>query len=415
MKKSKDSKIFYGWWVVLGSAILLAVLGPAAVAVANIYQAPIVADFGITNSQFALSNSLVLGVGIFLSPFISKQFTSGNFKRTYMVSLLIYAFAYIAYGFTTNIYLFYGLSLLVGYGYVSTTIIPVSILINNWFINKRGLALSLALTDLGVGGVVFSQLVTFLINTLDWRQAYMVYGGLMLLIVLPIMWFLIKVKPEDMNLQPYGVELDLNDQSGEEEQMKEVRMSFSDTMTKPFFIMLVVGAVLVGITNNGGLGQFPPVLTNLHGGATAATIISVYSAVGIVGKLVLGHVNDLYGIVKSTLYASFLLVIAYFLMLFSENIIAVFIMAVFFGMGNAIGTVLPPLITSAIYPAEQYSSAYGYVNSGVQLGMTVGSLFAAGIADLTGSYNYSWIAILIVAILVAVFWVGSYKNAKKYI
>lgn len=411
----KDSKMFYGWWVVIGSAIMLAVLGPAAVAIANIYQAPVVAEFGITNSQFAISNSLVLGVGIFLSPFISKQLTSGNFKRTYIISLLIYAVAYIAYGFTTNIYVFYGLSLLVGYGFVSTTIIPASILINNWFINKRGLALSLALTGLGVGGVIFSQLVTFLINTLGWRQAYMIYGALMLIIVLPIMWFLIKVKPEDMGLQPYGVELDLTNESGEKEQIKEVEMSFSDTTTKPFFILLIVGSVLVGITNNGGLGQFPPVLTSLHGAATAATIISVYSAVGIAGKLILGHVNDLYGIIKSTIYASFMLALAYFMMFFSENIIAVFVMAVFFGLGNAIGTVLPPLITSAIYPAKQYSLAYGYVNSGVQLGMTVGSLFAAGIADFTGSYNYSWAAILILSILVAVLWVSSYKNAEKYI
>ena len=66
------SKMFYGWWIVIGSAILLAVLGPAAVAVANIYQTPIVTQYGITNSQFAISNSLVLGVGVFLSPIVSK-------------------------------------------------------------------------------------------------------------------------------------------------------------------------------------------------------------------------------------------------------------------------------------------------------------------------------------------------------
>lgn len=68
----KDKKIFYGWWVVLGSAILLALLGPATVAVANIYQTSVVAEFGIANSQFALSNSIVLGMGIFFSPFIAK-------------------------------------------------------------------------------------------------------------------------------------------------------------------------------------------------------------------------------------------------------------------------------------------------------------------------------------------------------
>lgn len=411
----KNSKMFYGWWIVLGAAIILAVLGPATVAVANIYQAPIVAEFGITNSQFAISNSLVLGVGIFLSPFVSKRLTSGNFKRTYIISLFIYALAYIGYGFTTNIYAFYALSFLVGYGYLSTTIIPTSILINNWFVNKRGLALSLALTGLGVGGVIFSQLVTFIINNIGWRQSYMIYGALMLIIVLPIIWFFIKVKPEDMNLEPYGNEMNLDKQPGGKEQAQAVKMSFADTVTKPFFLLLVGGAVLVGIGNNAGLGQFPPVLSNMHGAATAATIISVYSAVGIVGKLVLGQINDLYGIIRSTLFACTLLAISYFLMLFSSNLIIAFIMAVLFGMGNAIGTVLPPLITSAIYSKEQYAKAYGYVMSGVQFGMTVGSLFAAGIADLTGSYNYSWAIIMVLTILTAVSWITAYKNSEKYI
>lgn len=131
------SKTFYGWWVVVGSAIMLAVLGPAAVAVANIYQAPVVAEFGISNSQFAISNSLVLGVGIFLSPFVSKRLSTGNFKRTYIISFIIYALAYIGFGFATTIYVFYILSLFVGYGFLSTTILPVSILISNWFISKR--------------------------------------------------------------------------------------------------------------------------------------------------------------------------------------------------------------------------------------------------------------------------------------
>lgn len=118
----KKSNIFYGWWVVVGSAIMLAVLGPAAVAVANVYQTSIVAEYGITNSQFAISNSLVLGVGIFLSPFVSKRLTSGNFKRTYIISLIIYALAYIGYSFTSKLFVFYILSLFVGYGYLSTTL-----------------------------------------------------------------------------------------------------------------------------------------------------------------------------------------------------------------------------------------------------------------------------------------------------
>lgn len=406
------SKIFYGWWVVVGSAIMLAVLGPAAVAVANIYQAPVVAEFGISNSQFAISNSLVLGVGIFLSPFVSKRLSTGNFKRTYITSLVIYASAYIGFGFANNIYVFYILSLFVGYGYLSTTILPVSILINNWFISKRGLALSLSLTGLGIGGVIFSQFVTFLINTFSWSTAYKSYGLLMLIVIIPVVLFLIKVNPEEMGLKPYGAEEAIGKETAKENEVTVNKVASKNLVTTSYFMLLIIGAVFVGISNNSGLGQFPPVLASIHGDATAATIISIYSAVGILGKIVLGHINDLHGSIKSTIYATFILALSYFFMLFSEHTIAVVIMATLFGMGNAIGTVLPPLITAEMYNEEDYSIAYGYVNSGVQLGMTVGSLFAAGIADLTGSYNYSWMATLVLCFLIAILWVTAVKQAK---
>lgn len=409
----KKPNIFYGWWVVVGTALLLAVLGPAAVAVANIYQSPIVTQYGITNSQFAISNSLVLGVGVFLSPLVSKRLSGDNFKRNYIIGLIIYALAYVGYGLTTDRFVFYFLSLFVGFGSLSTTIIPASILISNWFVEKRGLALSLAFSGLGIGGIVFSQLVTFLINTFNYQVAYVIYGSLMLIIGLPIILFLIKVKPEDMGLTPYGTEDSVNVESDRTIDTKEVKPTSSGSILSTHFILLLVGAMLIGIVNNSGFGQFPPVLANMHGDATAAAIISVYSGIGIIGKIALGHIHDRYGAIKSTIYATSLLALTYFAMLFSEQLVIAYVMAILFGLGNAIGTVLPPLITSEIYSDKNYSLAYGYVNSGVQLGMTIGSLYAAGVADFTGSYNYSWMSIIVFSLLIGVLWVTAYKKAQK--
>ncbi|NLB97994.1 MAG: MFS transporter, partial [Lactobacillales bacterium] len=112
----KNNKVFYGWWLVLFSALSLAVMGPASVAVANLFQNPVTHEFGITNSQFAISNSLVLGMGIFLSPFISKKLAFGNFRLVYVVGVLIYGLAYIGFSFAPNMYVFYALALLVGVG-----------------------------------------------------------------------------------------------------------------------------------------------------------------------------------------------------------------------------------------------------------------------------------------------------------
>ena len=414
----KQNNIFYGWWIVLGSAVILAVLGPASVAVANIFQTPVTAEFGISNSQFAISNSLVLGVGIFLSPYISQKLAGKNFRLVFLIGIFAYVLAYAGYGLAPNMYVFYLLSLFVGFGYMTTTIIPVSMMVNNWFIQKRGLALSLALSGLGIGGVVFSQLLTWLIGNVGWRQTYMIYGALMFLVATPIVWFIFKASPEDMNLTALGASK-LNQQEqqeeGQQEQSQGVSLPVTETMAKPFFILLVVGSVIVGIISNGGLGQFPPVLYGMHGPAVGATIISVYSGVGIIGKIVLGNINDRYGTVVSTIYAAILMVMTYLAMMFAGNIILAFMMAVLFGMGNAVGTVAPPLITSAIYSSKNYPKAYGYVQSGVQLGLTFGSLFAAAIADFTGSYNFAWGTLSILSAILAVSWIGAYRNAQKYI
>lgn len=411
----KKGKIFYGWWIVLGAAIVLAVMGPASVAVANLFQTPVTEEFGISNSQFAISNSFVLGVGIFLSPYISQKLAKGNFKLVYAIGVIVYALAYMGFGLAPNIYVFYLLSLLVGFGYMTTTIIPVSMLINNWFVAKRGLALSLALSGLGIGGVVFSQILTPLIINIGWRQTYLIYGVIMLLVTLPIVLFVFKLKPEMMNLTAYGAEKleDSSTNGSAEEQAQSKQQTGAKMGVTPFFILLLVGAVLVGIVNNGGLGQFPPVLYGMHGPTVGAMIVSIYSAVGIAGKIILGNLNDRYGTVVSILYASVMLAITYFIMVFAGNIVLAIVAAVLFGLGNAIGTVAPPLITSSIYSAEDFPKAYGYVQSGVQLGMTVGSLVAAGIADLTGTYTVSWITLSVASVLVAVSWILAHRTAKK--
>lgn len=410
----QNSKIFYGWWIVLGAAVVLGVLSPGAIAAANLFQSPVTAEFGISNSQFAISNSLVFGVGIFLAPYISKKLATANFKRIYSIGLIIYAVAYMGFGLAPNIYVFYLLSLLVGFGFMSSNIIPASMMLNNWFIKKRGLALSLALSGVGIGGVAFSQLLTTMILTVGWRQTYMIYGAIMLVVSLPIIAFVFKARPEEMGLSAYGAIENTLSKEGEQQKVAAVQPPVSQTMNKPFFILLMAGMVLVGLAINGGFGQFPPVLTSLHGPVRGATIISIYSVVGIVGKISLGNINDRFGTLASVIYASSLMVLCYLMMMFAGNYLFAMGMAILFGLGNAIGSVAPPLITAAIYSADNFPKAYGYVQSSLQLGMTVGSLVAAAIADATGSYNVSWAFLAVAAALVAVCWMGAYRDARKY-
>ena len=89
------------------------------------------------------------------------------------------------------------------------------------------------------------------------------------------------------------------------------------------------------------------------------------------------------------------------------------LMAIAFGLGNGIGTVSAPLVTSSMVSAENYATVYGYTSSALQLGMTFGSVFAASIANFTDSYNWAWIVVAIISALVGVCWTYALNRANK--
>lgn len=403
------SKMFYGWRIVIGAILVLAVTAPGSVAIANVYQNAVTEALGISNSMFSISNTLILGVSVLFSGFISGKLAK-NFKKFFIIMSIVYGFAYMGFGLVTNVWVFYLLSIIVGFGFVSTSVMPMSILISNWFEEKRGLALSIALTGLGLGGVIWSPIVTHMINNINWRVSYMVYGFVMLVVCLLVGIFIFAGHPEDMGLQAYGS--DSKDQTENHTDHARVPFSIQESIKKPYFWLLLIGAVLVGLSNNGGLGQFPPFMQQMYGASQGAIIISIYSGIGIIGKLSMGVLVDKFNPRFGIIYSSVLMAIAYFLAGYTESYTSAIMLAIFFGLASANGSVLPPLFTASIFPATTYAKVFGLVNQFLSLGMMFGSLLAASIGE-AASYSTAWYIFAIIAALITVFWLGSYYIAKK--
>ncbi|WMB27960.1 MFS transporter [Streptococcus didelphis] len=116
----------------------------------------------------------------------------------------------------------------------------------------------------------------------------------------------------------------------------------------------MIGAVFIGLSNNGDLGQFPPFLQELHGPVAAATIISIYSAVGIFGKIIIGTISDKLGTLNGNFFASVICILAYILAMFANHYPSALLMGILFGLGNGIGTIGEPLITASLVSPENY-------------------------------------------------------------
>lgn len=100
-----------------------------------------------------------------------------------------------------HLYLVYGLLASFGMGAAYMTGSPTIV---KWFIEKRGLALGLALSGMGAGIVCVPPLTGFLISTFGWRNACLLLGIGVFLILSFSALFLVS-HPEKMGLKPDGI------------------------------------------------------------------------------------------------------------------------------------------------------------------------------------------------------------------
>lgn len=415
----KQKKIFYGWWIVLGSVLLTCTMVPLIMALSGKFQVQVTEEMGIKSSSFVLVNTLLQALGILLSPIVSKRLATGNMRKIQSISIIGFALAYASYGLAQNVWHLYISGIVVGFFYLNSALIPITMMITNWFEKKRGLAMSIAMAGIGLGGAIFSPVVTYFLDTFGWRTTYMIMAGIVLVVGLPVALFIFKRKPADIGLKPYGA--DEPDTAGKAAVKKPasassgITLSVKESKTKVFFMLLLLGMLCNGLINGGALSQFPPALQIMHGPAVQATIISMYSLVGIFGKLLLGWINDKFGVLVSTTFGCVMFGLSFVFMLFGNNVAMVYAMAIIFGFGNAIGTVSPPLIVGAIFGSEKYGAAYGITNSIMQIGLSVGPLLIAGMFDIFGSYTFAWVLLLVLSGLTLFGWISSYLSSKKYL
>ena len=409
----KQRKIFYGWWVVLGCILITMTMVPPIMALSNKYLIYVTEDLGISRSAFTLANTVLQALGIFLSPFVTRFLAKGNMRVIQSVSILGYCASYFSYSLANSPIHLYISSLFLGVFYLNATLIPVSMMVTNWFHARRGLAMSLAMAGIGVGGTLFSPILTFFLESYGWRASYRLMAGIILVIALPAALFLLRKRPEDLGLEPLGGQADTAAKGTR--PSGGVAISVRRSWGKFFFWLLLIGMLTNGLINAGALGHFPPAMQESHGAAVQAAVISAYSLISIGGKLILGWINDRFGVVVSTTYACTLFGLSFvFILLSGQSVAMLYAMAVVFGLGNAIGTVTPPLLTAEVFGKENYSKAYGIVNSFTQVGLSLGSLAVASVYDATGTYRFAWIMLLVLTAVTLVSWVGAVLLAKRY-
>ncbi len=134
-------------------------------------------DFGASRGSvslvFSLAAFLYFGLGIVSGPMADRF---GARRLAILGMLLVGAGLALAAAARTivEVYLAYGLG--VGLG-VGCSYVPAIGAVQRWFVKRRGFASGLAVSGIGVGTLVMPPLASYLIESVGWREAYVVLGA----------------------------------------------------------------------------------------------------------------------------------------------------------------------------------------------------------------------------------------------
>ena len=199
----KKLPIFYGWIVVAVVFVSMA-FGVNARTAFSLLFPPMLSEFGWDRALTAGAFSFGFLVSAVMSPLLGRLMDRFGPILVMELGVVMLGAGLLLAPYTTEPWhLYLTLGVLVGGGSVCLGYSGQSLFLPNWFVRKRGLAMSLAFAGVGIGSIVLLPWVQSTIDVAGWRTACVAMGIASVIVLAPLN-LLLRKRPEDMGLEPDG-------------------------------------------------------------------------------------------------------------------------------------------------------------------------------------------------------------------
>jgi len=392
MKPMRSSRVHYGW-VVAGAGFTALLASAAFRAVPGVLMVPMQDEFGWSRATISLAVAINLVVFGISGPFSAALVERIGLRRVVTTALGLIACSALLTPLVTQpwqLYLLWGFVT----GAATGAVAPVlaAMIATRWFVLRRGLVVGLLTAANSTGQLIFLPLMSH-VEMEGWRWV-MAVPAAAALIALPIAGLLMRDRPSDLGLAPYGGE------PVEPPRVGAPAISaitvLREAMKTGTFWALAVSFFVCGATTVGLIAvHFIPAAHD-HGMAatTAAGMLAVMGILDIAGTTASGWLTDrmdprkllfwYYALrgVSLVLLSNALTTQSYTLVLF----------VAFYGL-DWIATVPPTVaITARRFGPEKSSIVFGWVFTFHQLGGAAAAYGAGLVRGYSGDYLPVFIA-----------------------
>jgi len=390
---------FYGWVIVAVAFVTMAVGVNARTAFSLLFP-PILDEFGWDRGVTAGAFSFGFFVSAALSPSLGRLMDRRGPRVVIEMGVgLIAAGLLLAPLVHRPWHLYATLGVLVGGGSVCLSYTGQALYLPNWFVRRRGLAMSVAFSGVGVGSIILLPWLSALIGRAGWRHACWTLGLLVLALLAPLN-LLVKHRPEQLGLEPDGGRSARDTAAGHrtanvvDPVWAAVDWTLARAMRTARFWWIAVGYFS---------GLYAWYAVQIHQtkylvevgftASDAAWALGCVSLAGIPGQIALGQLSDRIGREWVWTVGSFGFALCYLTLLLLRDHPTPLLLSLMFVAQGMLGYGLTSVVGATpaeIFEGRHYGTVFGTLMLASIAGGAAGPWVTGVLHDAAGSYTLAW-------------------------
>ena len=398
IKRQQDNKFFYGWIIVIVGIFVAFSSGPGQSFVFSVFIDSMIAETGFSRSAISTLYFLSTAISAVMVAIVSRLADKWGARSNLILIGVVFGISCFSMALSSGILAFYlSFAALRALGQGSLTI-NATLLVNQWFVEKRGRAIAIMGLGFPLSNAILPYLSRVLIDSFGWREAYGILGILVMILIIPPAFFLLRNFPEDLGLFPDG-----NDSPPEiEKKNNKQTIQERRVLTSKNFWMLALPLATPGLVVTALIFHQTSILqTNGLSATTAAAIFIVFACSSAITSMIAGFFVERIGPVVLFGFSMTVLCCVCLFVLVVDSVILAIIYAALMGVSGGSQRIVQGIIWANYYGRFGLGKVQG---SAMMVGITgaaIGPLPLGLFFDFNG--NYTWGILLLTALTIIAF------------
>ncbi len=400
---SINGRFFYGWLMVVVAMAGYFASGPGQSHIFSVFILPLSEDLGLAQTEISSAYALATLAAAFGLPYIGRLIDRYGMRRVVLITATLLGFAAIAFGRVQGLImlsLLFGALRFLGQG---TLMLSSSNLVAQWFSAKRGFAASLMALGFSASVALHPPFAQWLIDQVGWRDAWLWLGITTWVFYLPLVFFLVQNKPEDIGLLPDGDDTDGTAIGGNGASTAQMGLTSAEALrTTAFWITAISLASFSMLVTALFFYQVSIFQTQGLSEQIAARVFPISAITMVCCMPIFGRMLD--RLPTKPLFASGVLLMSASMiaLMFVEDLPTAVLYAIIFGMNNAAVHALIGYVWPRYFGRKHLGSIQGTAATIMVVGASIGPLPFGAAFDATGSYQTALLTLSIVPVLCAI-------------